>query len=300
MSFVSLTFTPSENEIVAGVPVSISITSDVPATIFYTTDSTTPTQDSLVYVEAVEVPTGLSSFTLAAFGVDGDGYVGDTLTQTFAADTTELDRARLIDGEGVIVDRFEDTANTTTGYGADGVAGSFTDLTDQFIFDNEIHSDRGAPGDKPGTQIEVVIPSPEDTPNLYDDQFQEFSSTKYAATFNPYAKTITIDTRETNEVNPVLRPFGSLENVYRENGGARIYSASSDACYISGGFVRRMYDRAAGTMTSYYFDHNEARWIKNTQQLPANIQATAGVYSAVDNRFVFYWIPRGKQSSGMV
>lgn len=300
MAYVTLTFTAADTEIVSGVPTSVTIDSDVPATIYYTMDGTAPGFDSSVYVEALQIPTGTMSFTLSAFGVDGDGYESDILSQFFATDTMQLDRARLINGEGIIVDRSDDPTNTVVGYDASGAAGSFADLTDQFLYDQSIHSAHGAPGDKPGTLVEVNIPAPSDTPYPYDDQFQGASNTRYAATFNPYAKTITIDNREDNEVNPILRPWGSLENIYRENGGVRVRSSSQGACYISGGFTRRFYDRANGTMVSYYFDHNEARWIKNTQALPANIQATAGVYSATDNQFVFKWVPRGKQSSNMV
>jgi hypothetical protein len=300
LAYVNLTFTPSEIELVSGVPQSVAIESDVPATIYYTTDSTAPGLDSLVYVDPISIPTSLSSFTLSAFGIDGDGYESDILTQTFAADPTQLNRTRLVNGEGVVVDAFDDPANTITGFDASGVAGSFTDLTDQFLYDQSIHSAHHAPGDQTGTLVEVNIPKPADTPNPYDDQFTPYSNTRYAATFNPYAKTITIDNREANEVNPILRPWGSLEDIYRENGGVRVRSSSEGACYVSGGFTRRFYDRANGVMVSYYFDHNEARWIKNTQAMPTNVQATAGVYSAVDNQFVFRWIPRGKHNSNMV
>jgi hypothetical protein len=299
MSVVTLAFTASQEEWVSGVPKSIIIESNVPSTIYYTTDGTTPTLASLIYIDPVHVPTSLSSFTLNAFGVDGDGYYSSILTQVFEADTTKISSGRYANGEGIVVDSYANETNTPFGYDASGAVGTVIDLTEEYVYRNTIHTAHGAPGDKLGTLVDVIIPDPTDTPSHLDDQMTQITSTRYAHTFDPFAKVINIDNRLPNEVNMTMRPWGSFENVSRENGGVRL-RGGSEATYVTGGFVRRFYDRANGTMTSYYWDSNESRWIRNIQEMPKNIPQTAGVYSAVENPYVFRWISRGRQTSNMV
>lgn len=302
MSVFSLTFVPSEDEWTSGVPKTVEIESSVPATIYYTTNGTIPNLDSFIYVGAISVPEGTESFILQAFGVDFSSNVSPILSYTFSANETQLASSRLIDGDGVVVDSFADQTNTVAGFNASGVPGTFIDVTEQFVFDNSIHSDRGVEGTRPGTLIKVNVPNPQDTPNFNDNNFQAESTTQYAATFNPFAKTISIDNRLQNEVQTVMRPWGSLENIYRETYGTRIIGSADDSCYISGGFVRKFYDRNKGIMTSYYFDHNEARWIRNTSEIPSNITPTMGIYANPQNTHVYLWIARwgNRQTSNMV
>jgi hypothetical protein len=96
----------------------------------------------------------------------------------------------------------------------------------------------------------------------------------------------------------LLRPHGSLHNIYREFGGKRLREAADDAAYISGGFVKRFYDAKNNIMVSYYFDHNEGRYVKNIQELPSNIQNPDGIgVKTKGPPLVFKWIYRGRQSS---
>jgi hypothetical protein len=293
----TLTFNPSINEMVSGVPEYIEIDTNEPATIYYTVDGSTPTINSTIYVGSIYTPTGTESFTLQAFGVDGSDVAGEVLTQVYAADTTRTTKSRLVGGEGVIVDSAVEPVLTTDGFDAGGSAVRFETLDPQEVADLTIRSAKGRNGLEPGTQVVVNIPDPSTTSNPYDDNFQETSTPQYAATFNPYAKTITMDNRISNETQLTLRTFQSLENVYTENGGKRIREQTTEGCYISGGKVRSFYDQRNNVMCSYYFDHNNERWIKNIQQLPANIQSTIGHHNSGGLSTVFAWVPRGRQQS---
>lgn len=300
MAVSTLTFISSENEIMSGVPEYVEIESNIPSNIYYTIDTSEPSIDSNIYSGYIYfTPNGPSSFTLKAFGIDVDGYRGPTLSQTFSADTSEISVARNVNGEGIIVDKYEDTTNTVYGYNADGQAAQFSDLTQEEINDLTNRSAKGRNGIEEGTQIKVNIPNPETTTYPYDDQFEAFSSTKYASTFNPYAKTIVIDNRETNEIKTTLRGYCTLSNIYTEKDGSRLRGSAEEATYISGSKIRTFYNKNNNTMCSYYFDHSQSRWIKNIQELPPNIPITIGKRNSGFSRF-FIWIERGKQSSNLV
>jgi len=296
-----LTFTASETEITSGVPEYVEIESNIPANIYYTINGSTPTTDSNIYVDAIYFPAdGTPSFTLKAFGVDADGYYGSILSQTFSADTTEITVSRFVDGEGIIVDAADETTNREDGFDADGAAIRFIDLDSDVINSLSVHSKMGRAGIEEGTQVEVNIPSPTETSNPYDDQFEGFSSPRYAATFNPYAKTIVIDNRIENEIDIPLRTNQSFSNIYTEFGGKRVRESADDACYVSGGKVRSFYDKRNNVMVSYYFDHNESRWIKNIQTLPQSTQ-TMGIRTSVGSYpYVFRWVSRGRQQSANI
>lgn len=297
MAVVTLTFTGSEEEISSGIPRTISISSNVPATIYFTTDGSTPTTSSPIYIEEFELPTGQTSVTLSAFGVDSDDQVGPILTQVFAPDTSRISVSRNVNGEGYIVDAANTGNDVPDQYDADGAPARFIDIDIETM--DVIRSSRGFEGIAEGTEVQVGVPDPSSTADTRDDNFTMFSTPEVGELFDPYAKLILIDTRKDNDLQPMLRPFGSLHDPYEEFGGKRIREPADDATYISGGFVRRFYDKKNNVMVSYYFDHNEARYVKNIQALPSNIKNTnnIGIQSRASMPLVFEWIYRGRQSS---
>ena len=294
MAVVILTFTGSDDEIVSGIPQTMTIESNIPATIHFTLDGSTPTTSSPIYVGTFEMPDGQNSVTLSAFGVDGIGDSGPILTQVFAPDVTTISIGRHTGLEGFVIDRADDGLDNVIGYGADGDANRIIDFNIEDL--DIIRSERGFQGLLEGTAVKVTVPDPSKTATLTDDNFQPFSTPEVGELFNPEARTILIDNRKDNDLNITLRPYGSLHNVQREFGGKRLLEPADDATYVSGGFVRRFYDSKKKVMVSYYFDHNEGRYVKNIQELPAAIPAVnyAGNFG---NPLVFKWIDRGKQSS---
>ena len=292
MSVVVLTFIASSEEISSGIPQAISIESNIPSTIYYTMDGTTPDLNSQIYIDTIQISTGINSITLSAFGVDSEDIAGPILTQFFAPDNTKITVNRLVGSEGIRVDGLGGR-NTSTGFDADGNEARFVDVE---LSELEIQQSRGYQGFDSGTLVSVNIPDPTTTPYPYDDNFDPYSTPEKAELFNPFAKLITIDNRQNNEVNIIPRPWGSFGNIYREFNGKRIRSVGEDAAYVSGGFVKRFYDQKNGVMVSYYFDHNESKYIKNIQELPASIPniSSGQVYN---NPLVFKWISRGKHSS---
>jgi len=293
MVVVTLTFTASEEEIVSGIPKFMTIESNIPATIFFTINGTSPTTNSPVYIDTFDMPDGVNSVILSAFGIDSDGFSGLILTQTFAPDTTRVDVTRLVGSEGFVVDRFADQTNIEDGFDADGNTIRFIDK--QLIDLDVIHSAKGRLGIADGVQIEVSSLSPEKTPFPFDDDFVLFSTPKEAQFFNPFAKLIVIDDRENNEVQITNRPWGSIRNLSRDFGG-QMEIKGSDSTYISGGFIKAFFNAKNNVMVSYYFDHNTGRYIKSIQELPSGITNVFG-FNQTGQPLVFQWLDRGRHST---
>ena len=295
MAVVTLTFTASEEEIVSGIPRTVTIESNIPSTIYYTLDGTVPTYNSPIYIETIDMLDNTNSITLSAFGIDSDGYEGDILTQVFAPDTTRIDITRNVGAEGFVIDRFSDLTNIEDGFDADGDPIRFIDKD---IIDLDIiHSSRGRLGIAEGTQVEILVPDPSDTANPFDDNFEAFSTNEDAQFFNPYAKTIVIDNRIENDIQILNRPFGSIRKTMSRNSWGQKEIMGADETYISGGFVRTFYSSKRNTMVSYYFDQNELRHIKSIQNLPDNIPSINNNFIYTAPPLVFKWIDRGRHST---
>lgn len=292
MSVVTLTFIKSEEEISSGIPERVTIESNIPATIFFTIDGSTPTTDSPIYISSVEFPTGVNSVILKAFGIDSSNEIGPTLIQTYAPDLTQIDIARFIGSEGLVVDRAGLGEDIPTGFDADNQPARFIDADPseyEFLVSDSDHQGIGE-----GLLIRVKPIREETNPSFKDDNFEPFSTPEKAEFFNPTARTILIDNRLENDVKIIPRPYGSLHNIYQEFGGKRL--REPEATYVSGGFVKRFYDARNKVMVGYYFDHNEGRYVKNIQELPNNIPGFGGGLWTVP--LVFKWLGRdGRQSS---
>lgn len=294
MSVVTLSFEGSEEEIVDGIPRYMSIEANIPSTIYFTTDGTTPTTDSPIYTSSFEMPDGTNSVTLSAFGVDSEGTSGPILTQTFAPDVTEISVARNVGLEGFVLSRPDIGEDYKDGFDADGDVARFMDVDLETL--DVLRKDRGYLGIAEGTAVEISYPDPDETNYLIDDGFVPFSTPRVGELFNPRARTIVIDNRVQNDIRLVLRGYTSLHDIYREFGGTRLLDPADDAAYVSGGFVRRFYSAEKNVMVSYYFDHNENRYIKNIQDLPSNTVSNAGANFKTTLPLVFPWIAYGSQS----
>lgn len=297
MAVVTLTFTGSAQEIVSGIPQTMTITSNVPATIHFTLDGSVPTVSSPIYTNTFDMSDGVNSVTLSAFGIDAESVVGPTLTQVFAPDVTRITVSRSVGMEGFVLDRADTGNDTPDGFDADGEVARFMDVDLETI--DIIRKEFGFEGVEEGTLVEVGFPDPSTTGSLVDDGLVQFSTPEVGELFNPNARTIVIDNRIDNDIQLTLRPYGSLHDPYLESYGQRIREPADDATYVSGGFVKRFYSSKNNVMVSYYFDHNEARYVKNIQELPSNIQSTnnIGLQHSAGIPLVFEWIYRGRQSS---
>lgn len=287
-----LSFTRSDEEVSYNMPSIITIESNISATIYYTLDGNDPTINSAIYISPLSFSTDTVSLTLKAFGISFNNEEGEMLSEYFGPDLTDVDRS-LRGKTGKILDKISDTTNTPIGFNYTGESNAFLDLeTTEVDFLDE---DRGRLGIYKGTSVSVTKLTDTQTNYPYDDNYVSTSNTIYASSFNPNAKFIVMDQRKSNEVSIINRPHGSMRNISTDFGGKQLYQTARDGAYISGGFVRRYYDAKHALMASYYFDHNECRYIRNVQEAPSIFNNVGFVNMTFP--FVVRWIDRGRHST---
>jgi len=85
---IVITVVPSTTYLISGIPKSITITTNVPALIFYTLDGTVATTASQVYVGVITMPTWADSVSLNVLATNGTEQ--STFSQRYSPDNTHM------------------------------------------------------------------------------------------------------------------------------------------------------------------------------------------------------------------
>lgn len=323
MAVISITVTSSEEEVVAGIPKTVALSTNIPASIFYTLDGSTPTLFSTVYVSPISLSVDKLSITLkilASNGVDTSPIV----TETFVTNLAEGTNARLPhsgttaeEGDnlpglypfgtpptqpnatfqnpasvGITVDN-PALPSTPTGFDGAGNPNAFTDApfdTTNYSIKYSTTDFQGKMGYGIGTLPATVTITPDPaTPN---------TTNQNSNTFDPRAFVIFQDASTENPNDPphINRMHFSLENPEKARDGNHFYTAGLDAPPVSGTFIRQFFNSRTNTMTYYYLDTWTNRWIISSAPYdPSNNQTTslAGTAmsggSALGGKYVFEW-----------
>lgn len=291
MAVISITATGFGGELLAGIPQFLSLETNVPATIFYTLDGSVPTAASPVYVGAFEMPQELS-VRLRALAISG--LDTGTLDVVFGSEPLPVFASKQ---PRPVVDAYVDVTAFYDGYSLDGLnaatipaKGSDEDLSDSlFRFSPTDHL-----GNPPGVLISIGFPDP----RVFAEERQKGISLQASSPnnqnvfFNPRSLYVVIDGRDgyADQVHDgyriINRPHAGTMDITRYLGGKLLYEPHP---YISGGLVRFFEDRKKGIRVSYYFDHNETRWIKSIQRISDSLPPGVGRRPA-SIPFVVKWI----------
>lgn len=285
MAVITITISDSPIFIVAGIPKSITATTNIPASIFYTTDGTTPDLNSDIIVGSLTLPTDQVSVIFKAFATDGTNtspiitqvYQNTTISQlrqprdkVIGLNNSPLNQDRGIFGSnspspnvtfgntgGITVDD-PTLVGIPDGYDgtATGTPASFTDLPlIDYKFTYSTTDRLGQTGKGIGTlpaQIKIFVPPP---PPAESD-----TSSKL---FNPKALLIIQDGTKP-PANPdialINRPNFSLTNP-NVSDGTDYTKTAFEGSVSTGSFVRQFYNPRDQTITYYYFDSKALRWI---------------------------------------
>lgn len=322
MAVISISISESEDQVIAGIPKTVSITSNIPATIFYTLDGNDPNLFSIIYTNPIHLPFDKLSVTIKILATNGVDY-SPIITETYVTDV--LDNTRLPHSAtsveagtnlpslypfgtnvnqpmgtylspslaGITVDN-PDLPSVLTGYDGDGYGTGFTNQPFNLENYSIVYTTTNAEGETghgignlPATvKVNPVIPPAEET--------QQFSNM-----FDPRAMVIFQDFSKENPDDPVTvnKQFFSLENSEVVRDGNNFFNSGLDSPPTTGSFVKAHYNARDNTLTHYYYDSIANRWI--ISKAPYQPNGTfdgnlAGIKSAgggAGSKYVYEWIP---------
>ena len=321
MAVISVSIIESSEQVLAGIPRSITITTNIPATIFYTLDGTDPTLFSTIYTSPIFLPTESLSITIKILATNGtiyspiveETYITNMLENArlphsstsavaganipglypFGTNPIQPNTLYLNPGDAAITVDNPALTELPTAYNGDGYPTAFTN--EPFTIENYsiVYSTKNAQGQTghgigtiPATvTVQPQVPIPEETK-------------QYSSLFDPRAFVIFQDTTLENPEDPpnINRQFFTLEDSEKIRDGSSYFNSGLDAPPVMGSFLRSHYNPRDNTMTYYYFDSHANRWIisktpytptgtfdGNLAQIKFSRNKGAGV--------VFEWIP---------
>lgn len=287
MTVISISITESEEQLVAGFPRTISLSTNVPSTIFYTTDNSVPTTLSTVYVSPIVLPTNINEFILKVFATNGIDYspVITNVYSTNILDNTRLPHSATTDldvktsqstfpfgsnSPSPVFDYLNSANSGTTvnnpnlpgitfGYDASGNPISANKAFDDYlnVYSTTNYKNQVLPyvGNLPGTVTVIGRRSPLEYHPQESDRSNSF--------FNSRAMVIFQDSTTEDPTNPPqINPQAfSLENVEITKDGSVLQASGLDTPTITGSFLRQQYNPRTQMITNYYRDSSTNRWI---------------------------------------
>ena len=324
MPVISITITPSTNEVLPGIPATITLSTNVPATIFYTLDGSAPDTFSPVYVAPISISAGPLSVILSVVATDGID-TSSIIVQSFTANNSEIPtvadaNARLPHAATTNLNNAS-TYNSLFPFGTSSPNPNFqylnpSDAGTTVYNQAEPATSSGFDGsgnpavfsNKPASDFEfqevysTLDWLNQDTPGVgnlpattdviessFPVQYSPEISTTADKIFNPRAMVIYQDATTEDPTNPVIinRSSFSLENPETVRDGNLLYNSTLDSPPTMGGFVNRYYNARTNMMTYYYYDNTVGRWIISSAPY-APTQNVGALYNMVFGRDSVY------------
>jgi hypothetical protein len=326
MAVISISIEESTEQIVSGIPKIVTITTNIPANIYYTLDGSTPTLFSDIYTSPIIMPRERSSITLSVLANVGDDFSSIIVEkyQTSIIENARLPKTTIVGNPGTNYDLFPFGTNEpnvagefinpgnpsltvndpdlplySSGYDGSGNQANFSN--EEYNIENYqiLYSNTNATGEV-GVGIgtlpgKVNIPAKAGDPE-YTEQF--------TTTFNPKAFVIYQNASKENPLDPpsLNKNYFSFEdNTVRD--GSYYYNTALDAPPLSGSLLRSHFNPRTNEITYYYYDSWANKWIISTQpfvrneNVGNNLTAVAGGRTP-GSRYVYHWIPFQRRMLG--
>jgi hypothetical protein len=311
---ISLIVTESDLEKIAGIPVYVTVETNIPSTIFYTLDGSEPTTSSSVYIDKITLPTNISKIILKIFATNGisnssifskiysHSFVGvdpgSAIVSNYNQYRTGTNYAPFGDmlqdipavfgpAAGLIIDD-ANIPNTLDGYNASGQrVGSIDETAKNLNFIYSETDGKGNVGRGIGTVSYATIREPEAAPD---------QSSVNNKLFNPKAKIIfqSYEDTENQDIALINRSQFTLIDPEKFNGGSQYYY-NPGTLQTTGGALRQHFNPKDSTITYYYFDSSSLRWIISKEKfLPSistNYSNVIPVSRTSGTGLVFKWYP---------
>jgi hypothetical protein len=316
MAVITITITASTEEIVSGIPYLVSISTNIPSSIFYTLDGSTPTTMSTIYTNPIILPVANLTVVLNVFATNGVDS-SPVITETYQTDNTTCQDARV--PHSATNARPEHPIGTLNPapFGAPPLQPN-----QQFIgaaaagltVDNPLLPQ--VPGGFDGSGNETGFTNGQDPYGIPSKNFPYIYSTNErdgagsigtfpphtvvrpvppaeqsnmnSPFFDPRALVVIQDlTQPQNPLTPITinRMNFSLEDVNHTRTGNQYYNSGLDAPPITGGLTRPQFNPVDNTMTYSYFDSTQNRWLFS--KVPASSVIRPGVINDYSSAMVF-------------
>ncbi len=322
MAVITISIEESSEQIVAGFPKTITITTNVPATIFFTLDGSVPTVFSTIYTGPIFLPSDKLTVVLNTFasnGTDSSPIITETYITDMVSSNARLPHSGTDAAAGSVIPdlypfgtnadqpsgRFLNPADAgitinnpakseiSSGFDGSGAPNAFTNDP----FDLEHYSVQYSTTDAEGNtgigigtlpatvKIQLETPIPEQS-----EQFSNLFDPRAFVIFQDFSK------EDPNDPPQINRASFTLENGERARDGNYYFNSGLDAPPTSGTFVRSAFNPRNNTMTYYYIDTWTNRWVISTQpfvpdpNVGSNLSGVVGGRGPGSNR-VFEWIP---------
>lgn len=318
MAVINVTVLESSLQVISGIPKTITISTNIPATIFYTLDGSDPTVTSSVYGSTLTLPTNLNSFTFKIFATNGTDNSA-IISNNYGPDMTHdrLPHSAVINlnnTSGSLGPFGSNSPGPTFNYTNTSKAGITVDAPGLIqipsgLFDGygnsasstnlplsnytQIYSTR----DKEGQNGRGVGNLPGSVKFKAAKDTQE-ESNKSDKLFNPKALVIFQDQSLENPADPaqINREFFALENAETVKDGALLFNSGIDSPTVTGSFLRSHHNPKDNTITYYYYDNSVCRWLISKQPCQQKDSVMGNLSGMVfgrakTNGMVFAWQP---------
>lgn len=293
MAVISITVTQSSEQVVAGIPKTVSISTNITATIFYTLDGTDPTLFSTIYTGPIHLPFNELLITLkimATNGTDSSPIVIEQYMTNIVDGNARLSHAPTTAQAGsVIPDSYPfgtppyqpqqgylNPADggayngavfnpalpaTPTGYDGQGNPTGFTNQPYNITNYQTTYTDRDASGQQGGNignlPGKTTLPYPSDIQpdkGQVSGQGPEFTE-QFTTLFDPRAQVIFQDfTKEDpNDPPQINRQFFTLENPERARDGTFYFNTGLDSSAPPSGAFVRSHYNPRTNTITHYY-----------------------------------------------
>lgn len=318
MSIISVSITESEDQIISGIPKSISLSSNVPSTIFYTLDGSDPNLLSKIYINPILLPTDKLSVILKVLAISGNdvsviiteiynsNIINNTRlphSATNAQPQSQIDNLYPFGSQFTTSTEFLNPSeagvnvntsnNISNGFDGNGNQNNFTDKP----YNQENFNIKFSETDSSGKYGNGIGNLPNKTKIIEEPAIPDFTS-QFTKTFDPRAFIIFQDFELENPEDPaqINRQFFSLQNDNKTRDGNNYFNYGLDSPPVNGTFLRAHYNPRENTITHYYLDTWSNKWIisKSPYKPTGNFDGNLGGMVLSKNRgagFVFEWRP---------
>jgi hypothetical protein len=288
MGVISISIEISEEEVIAGIPKFVELSTNVSSNIFYTLDGTEPDYDSNIYIDRLYLPRNKLSVTLKLFATNGSDS-SSVISQTWGVSQTDA-RVPRFATSGTLVNDFQHSYPFGTGeilpqsdYLSSGKAGinvydnSLSAFSSGFNSDGYPNAFSNEPYNIQNYQIKYTNANAigEEGPFIgnipgkitfqYPTKIPQ-ETQQFTKTFDPRAFVIFQDFSKQDPTDPAIinQQSFSLDSDYAKN--TSLYKTALEAPPMSGNALRSFRNLNDDTIKYYYFDSWANRWIISTQK----------------------------------